>query len=136
MNNIDSSLMELYNDYKSRPFVYGITDCASFVDDWVRRYKGLNIKSEFNSYTNSKQALAVLLKRGFNNQDEMLDSYFKRIQKSYLRRGDLTGHYFNTEQKIMAIGVYTGEVSMFKSGKGIETVNYRKINNKLCWRVK
>lgn len=133
-NNIDQKLKDFFDYYKDTPFQWGVTDCSRVSAKWVKRFIGKDIECEMPDYRNEVEAMAVLESLGYNSQEDSLDHYFKRVNKNFLRRGDLVGHYF-MDTDYMAIGVNAGEVALFIGPKGLVTLPYKKISRELCWRV-
>jgi len=133
-NNIDAKLKEFFDEHKVLPFQWGVEDCSHFSAQWVNKFTGKNIENDMPDYTSEAEAMSVLAGLGYSSQEDSVDHYFKRVKKNFLMRGDLVGHYFHGAG-YMAIGVYAGEVSMFKSAEGIQLVSHKDIDRHLCWRV-
>lgn len=132
--NTDKLLKEFYIENKDKPFEWGVSDCSHFSAQWVKLFTGKDIEKDMPTYSSEVEAMQVLSDLGYSTQEDSLDHYFNRIGKSQLMRGDIVGHYFN-DAKYMAIGVYSGESSMFKSPHGVLLQPYKFIDKNLCWRV-
>ena len=132
--NIDKKIKEFYTEHKDTEFVWGVSDCSHFAAQWVKLFIGKDIAKDMPTYSSEVEAMQVLSDLGYSTQEDSLDNYFKRIAKTQLMRGDIVGHYFK-DARYMAIGVYTGESSMFKAPHGILSVPYKFIDQNLCWRV-
>ena len=133
-NNIDLKFKQFQSLYRNEPFQWGVNDCSHFSAKWIKLFIGKDIEKDMPTYSSEVEAIQVLSGLGYSSQEDSLDNYFNRVNKKQLMRGDIVGHYFK-DANYMAMGIFTGESSMFKAPHGILHLPYRDIDPMLCWSV-
>jgi hypothetical protein len=128
---IDKKLNDFYNEYKDSQFVYGVNDCMTFAARWVFLVTGVNYRGHYSGeYTSQLSAVKLLKKYGFNDPTEMIDSFFKRVDRRKAKRGALCS---TQSEDGPAMGVYDGANGLFMLESGLTVITSDQID--VFWNI-
>ena len=117
-------------NYSSKDFKWGNSDCCLFICDCVEVMTGVDLAKDFRGRYSSKfEAYKLVKDLGFNSLEDLADSKLERINIKLARRGDVV-------MKEGGFGVCLGKTSCFLTLGGTSlSTNIRTLDCELSWRI-
>lgn len=122
-----TALHECVEASRREQFAWGRFDCAIFAADCIRAMTGEDIASSFRgTYADSKGAVRVLKKAGFNDLPAMAEYHFDEIAPIMAQDGDIAA--LESDETGWTLGVFIGERVISRGVEGLGTIDRSRVS--------
>lgn len=115
----ESRLAKVANDWKHRPYVYGVSDCGQFALAAVTAVTGAVLLDDIVWPRGWLGVAKVMLANGWDSVEATMDDILPRSAIRWPRRGDIVSF---GDQEELHLGVRVGDVALSQGVGGLVTI--------------
>lgn len=120
-------LVALANGWRTRPYVYGVSDCACFAQAAVEAVTGVLLLEGIEKPRGMMGAARFMISRGWESVEDMAEELLGTpVDPAATRRGDIVSFVGDGESHL---AVRIGDVALSPSASGLAVIVPR------CWHL-